>query len=80
MDKIEQLSRYVAKSGWKQASALAKVMTDLKEPTMVAPARPKITYLSGSGPDVADKTDRITLGVVKILMADGITYKATMDE
>ena len=29
MDTTEQLSSYVATSGWKQASALAKVMTDL---------------------------------------------------
>ena len=36
MDTIEQLSRYVATSGWKQASALAKVVTNLKDPTLVA--------------------------------------------
>ena len=29
MGMIEQLSRYVATLGWKQASALAKVMADL---------------------------------------------------
>ena len=35
-DMIEQLSRYVATSGWKQASALAKVMTELW-PALPAP-------------------------------------------
>ena len=43
-DTIEQLSRYVVTLGWKQASALAKVMTDLKDPALVAPARPTRTY------------------------------------
>ena len=36
-DTIYQLSRYVAMSGWKKASALSKVMTDLKEPALPAP-------------------------------------------
>ena len=48
-DTIEQLSRYVDTLGWKQVSALAKVMTNLKDPALVAPARPTRTYLSGSG-------------------------------
>ena len=74
MDTIEQLSRYVAASGWKQASALSKFMTDLKDPSLVAPARPTRTYLSGSGPDAVDTTNRITLGVVNILMVGKIDY------
>ena len=48
METVEQLSQYVATSGWKQASALAKVMTDLKDPSLVALVRPTRTYLSGS--------------------------------
>ena len=79
-DTIEQLSRYVATSGWKQASALAKVMTDLKDPALVAPGRPTRTYLCGSGPDAVEKPDRITLGVVNIPMVGDIDYQATMDE
>ena len=79
-DTIEQLLRYVATSGWKQASALANVMTDLKDPAPVAPARPTRTYLCGSGPDWVKTTDRITLGVVNIPMVDDIDYQATMDE
>ena len=47
MDTIEQLSSYVATSGWKQASALAKVMIDLTDPTLVALARTTRTYLRG---------------------------------
>ena len=77
---IEQLSRYVAKLGWKQASSLTKVMTDLKDPVLVAPARPKRTYLRGLGPGVVETTDRITLGVVHIPMVGDIDYQATMDE
>ena len=80
MDMIEQLSRYVATLGWNQASALAKVMTDLKDPTLVAPVRPTRTYLSGSGPDTVKTTDRITLGVMNIQMVDDIDYQATMNE
>ena len=80
MDTIEQISRYVATSGWKQASALAKVTTDLKDPTLVAPARPTRTNLSGLGPGTVKTTDRITLGVVNIQMVDDIDYQATMDE
>ena len=64
MDTVEQLLRYMATSDWKQASDLDKVMTDLKDLTMVAPVRPTITYLSGSGTDVVETTNRITLGVV----------------
>ena len=55
-------------------------MTDLKDPTLVAPVRPSRTYLSGSGPDTVKTTDRITLGVVNIPMVDDIDYQATMDE
>ena len=44
-DTIEQLLRYVATSGWKQASALAQFVTDLKDPALIAPARPTKTYL-----------------------------------
>ena len=40
VDTIDQLSMYVATLDWKQASALAKVMTNLKDPTLVSPARP----------------------------------------
>ena len=80
MDTIEQLSRYVATLGWNQASALSKVVTDLKDPVLVAPARPTKTYLSGSGPDAVETTDRITLGVVNILIVDNIDYQGTMDE
>ena len=78
-DTIAQLSRYMATLGWKQASALAKVMTDLKDPALVAPARPTRTYLHGSGPDAVETTNRITLGVVSVLMAGDINYQATMD-
>ena len=48
METVEQLSQYVATPGWKQASALAKVMTDLKDPSLVELVRPTRTYLSGS--------------------------------
>ena len=71
---IEQLSRYVATLGWKQDSALAKVMTNLKDPAMVAPARPTRTYLRGLGPDAVETTDHITLGVVNIPMVGDIDY------
>ena len=64
-DMIEQLLRYVDTSGWKKASELAKVMTDLKDPALVAPARPTIMYLCRLGPDVVETKNRITLGVVK---------------
>ena len=80
MDTVEQISWYVATSGWKQASALAKVMTDLKDPALVAPVRLTRTYLSGSGPDAVKKTNQITLGVAKTLIIDDINYQATMDE
>ena len=78
METVEQLSQYVATSGWKQASALVKVMTDLKDPALVAPARPTRTYLCGSGPDKVETTNWITLGVVNIPMVDNINYQATM--
>ena len=80
MDTIKQLSRYVATLGWKQASALAKAMTYLKDPALVAPARPTITYLRGLGPGVVKTTDCITLGVVNTPMVGEIVYQATMDE
>ena len=48
-DTIEQLSRYVATLVWKQDSVLAKVMTNLKDPALIVPARPTRTYLCGSG-------------------------------
>ena len=47
---------------------------------LVSPARPTRTYLIGSVPDAVETTDRITLGVVNILMVDDIDYQATMDE
>ena len=72
MDKKEHLSRYVATSGWKQDSALFKVMTDLKDPALVAPVRTTTIYLSRSGPDEAKTTERITLGMVNILMVNNI--------
>ena len=59
---------------------LAKVMTNLKDTALVAPARPTRTYLRGSGPDAVKTTDWITLGVVSILMVGNIDYQATMDE
>ena len=77
-DTIEQLLRYVATSGWKQASAFAKVVFELKDPALVAPARP--TRTCGSGPDAVETIDRITLGVVNIPMVGDIDYEATMDE
>ena len=46
MNTVEQLSQYVLTLGWKQASALAKVVTDLKDPTLVASVMPTRTYLS----------------------------------
>ena len=70
----------MATSGWKQASALAKVMADLKDLALVTPARPTRTYLCGLVPDAVETTDWITLGVVNILMVDEIDYQATMDE
>ena len=39
-------------------------MTNLKYPTLVALFRTTMTYLSRSGPDAADITNQITLGVV----------------
>ena len=74
MDTVEQLSQYVLALGWKQASALAKVMIDLKDPTLVAPVRPTRTYLSGLGPDVGETTNLITLCVVNTLMVDDVDY------
>ena len=79
-DKIERLSRYVATLVWKQSSALAKVMTNLKDLVLVAPARPTRTYLCGSVPDAINTTYRITLGVVNIPMVDDIDYQSTLDE
>ena len=79
-EKIEQLLGYVATSVWKQASALAKVMTDLKDPAMVAPARPTRKYLSRLGPDTVETTNQITLVVVNILMVGNIDYQTTMSE
>ena len=55
-------------------------MTDLKDPTLVAPVRPSRTYLSGSGPDKVNTTNRITMGVVNIPMVNDIDYQATVDE
>ena len=80
IDMVDQLLWYVATLGWNQASVLAKVMTDLKYPTMVVPVRPTRTYLSRLVPDVVDTTDRITLGVVNTPMVGDINYQATMDE
>ena len=60
--------------GWKQASLLAKFMTNLKDSTLVAPARPNRTYLSGSVPDAFETTDQITLVVVNILVVNDIDY------
>ena len=71
-DTIKQLSRYVVTSGWEQASALAKVMNDLKDPVLVTPARQTRKHLRGSEPDAAETTDRITLGVVNIPMVGDI--------
>ena len=59
---------------------LSKVMNDLKDPALVAPARPTRTYLCGLGPDTVETTDQITLGVINILMVSNIDYQATMDE
>ena len=70
----------MATSGWKQASALANVMTDLKDPALVAPDRPTRTYLRGSGPNAVKITDWITLGGVNIPMVGVIDYQAIMDE
>ena len=42
-DTIEQLSKYVNTLGWKQASALANAMTNLKDQALVAPAIPTRT-------------------------------------
>ena len=72
--------RYVATLGWKQASLLAKVVNDLKDPTLVAPVRRTRTYLSGSGPDSFETTGRINLVVVNTPMVDDIYYQATMDD
>ena len=80
MDKKEHLSRYVATLVWKQDSVLAKVMTNLKDPALIVPARPTRTYLCGSGPDAVDKTDWITLVVVNIPMVNDMDYQSTMDE
>ena len=55
-------------------------MTDLKDPALVAPARPTRTYLRGSGTNAFKTTDRITLGVLNIPMVGDIDYQATMDE
>ena len=55
-------------------------MTDLKDPVLVAPARPTITYFCGSRPDAAETTNQITLGVVNIPMVGDIDYQATMAE
>ena len=79
-DTIEQLPRYVATLGCNQASALAKVMTYLKDPALVSPAIPTRTYLRGLGLDTVKTTDRITLGKVNILMVGNINYQTTMDE
>ena len=80
MDTIEQLSTYVAMLGWKQALALAKVMTKLKDLALVAPANLTRTYVCGSGPNVVKKTNQITLGEVNIPMDDDIDYQDTMYE
>ena len=80
MDMIEQLSWYMVTWGWKQASALAKVVAELKDPTLVVPARPTRMYLSGLGLDAVETTNLITLGVLNILVVDDIDYQATMDE
>ena len=53
---------------------LAKFMTNLKDSTLVAPARPNRTYLSGSVPDAFETTDQITLVVVNILVVNDIDY------
>ena len=80
MDTIDQLSRYVATSGWKQASEIAKVMTNLKDPELVAPARTTRTYLYVLVPEAVKTTDWINLDVLNILMVDDIDYQATMYE
>ena len=55
-------------------------MTKLKDPALLAPARPTRTYLCGLGTNAVETTDRITLGVVNIPMVSNIDYQATMDE
>ena len=77
---VEQLLLYMATLGWKDASALAKAMTNLKDPTLVAPVRPTRTNLIGSGPVAVETTNRITLGMVNTLMVEDIKYQATIDE
>ena len=79
-DTIEQISRYVATSGWKQASEIAKVMTNLKDPELVAPARTTRTYLCVLVPEAVETTDCINLDVLNIPMVDDIDYQATMYE
>ena len=54
-DTIQKLLRYLATLGWKQSSAFAKVMTDLKDLALVAPARLTRTYLRRSGPNAVKK-------------------------
>ena len=56
MDTVDELLRYVATLGWKQASTLAKVMTDINDLALVAPVKPTRTYLSGLGPDAVKTT------------------------
>ena len=80
MDTIEQLSRYVDALGWMQSSALTKVMTNLKDPLLVAPVRLTRMYFSRSGPKVVKTTDQITLDLVNIRMVDNIIYQDTMNE
>ena len=77
---IDQLSRYVDTSGWKQDSEFAKVVTNPKDPVLIVPARPTRTYLCRLGPDAVKKTNWIALGVVNIPMVSNIDYQAAIDE
>ena len=80
MDTVEQLSRYLETSGCKKASAISKVMNNLKDPTLVAPVRPTRAYLSGSGPDAVEATNQTNLGVVNTPIFNNIDYQTTMDD
>ena len=70
----------MATSGWNQALVIAKVMTILKDPALIALDRPTRTYLCGSGPGSFITTNWITLGVVNTPMVGNIYYQATMDK
>jgi hypothetical protein len=76
-DTRQKLARWVATSSWKQASVLARAMTELKEPVLTPPVRPVRMYYDPN--DGSETKVRAVKGVMNLPVADDIDYAETMD-